>query len=46
VKTEQAFVLLRPTWSVDQAEHDKLKEDARTRILEFQQQQQSQQQVR
>ncbi len=42
VKTEQTFTLLRPTWSIDQAEHDKLKEDARTRILEFQQQQSQQ----
>jgi general secretion pathway protein I len=32
----QSFMLLRPTWSVDQAERSKLKEDAKTRILELQ----------
>jgi general secretion pathway protein I len=36
-KTVQTFVLLRPTWSVDTAERDKLRQEARTRILELQQ---------
>lgn len=35
-KLTQTFVLLRPTWSIDAAEHDKLRQDARTRILELQ----------
>lgn len=34
------FVLLRPTWSIDPGERDKLKEDAKTRILELQGQKQ------
>lgn len=33
----QTFTLLRPTWSVDVAERDKLRQDTRTRILELQQ---------
>jgi general secretion pathway protein I len=41
-KTEQTFMLLRPTWSIDQAERDKLREAARTRIMEIQQQRASQ----
>lgn len=32
----QNFRLLRPTWSIDPAERSKLKEDAKTRILEVQ----------
>lgn len=36
VKTTQTFTVLRPTWSTDQAEHDKLREDAKSRILELQ----------
>ena len=32
----QNFLLLRPTWVVDPAERSKLKEDAKTRILEIQ----------
>lgn len=36
VKTVQNFLLLRPTWSTDVAEQSKLKEEARTRILEMQ----------
>jgi general secretion pathway protein I len=35
-KTVQTFTLLRPTWTVDPAEHDKLREEAKTRILELQ----------
>jgi general secretion pathway protein I len=35
-KTTQTFLVLRPTWSIDAAEHDKLRQDARTRILELQ----------
>lgn len=35
-KTVQTFTLLRPTWSVDPAEHDKLLEDVKTRILQLQ----------
>lgn len=30
------FLLLRPTWVIDPAERSKLKEDAKTRILELQ----------
>ena len=37
-KTVETFTLLRPTWSIDPAEHDKLREDAKTRILQIQQQ--------
>jgi general secretion pathway protein I len=36
VKTEQSFLLFRPTWSTDLAEQGKLKEDAKMRILEIQ----------
>jgi general secretion pathway protein I len=36
-KSTQTFMLLRPTWSTDVAEHDKLRQDARTRIVELQQ---------
>ncbi len=32
----ESFLLLRPTWSIDPAERGKLMEDAKTRILEFQ----------
>lgn len=35
-KTTQTFMLLRPTWVVDTAERDKLREEAKTRILELQ----------
>ena len=35
-KQTQTFMLLRPTWVVDAAERDKLKQDAKTRILELQ----------
>jgi type II secretion system protein I len=32
----ESFLLLRPTWVIDPAERGKLKEDAKTRILELQ----------
>ncbi len=35
-KTVQTFTVLRPTWAIDPAERDKLRQDARTRILEMQ----------
>jgi general secretion pathway protein I len=35
-KTTQTFTLLRPTWVIDAAERSKLKEEAKTRILEIQ----------
>ena len=35
-KQSQTFMLLRPTWVIDTAERDKLKEDAKTRIYELQ----------
>lgn len=35
-KLTQSFMLLRPTWSIDVAERDKLKQEARTRIQEIQ----------
>lgn len=35
-KITENFLLLRPTWSTDAAERTKLKEDAKTRILELQ----------
>ncbi len=35
-KTVETFTVLRPTWSVDEGERSKLKEDARTRILQMQ----------
>lgn len=35
-KTVETFTLLRPTWSIDVAEHDKLREDAKKRIMEMQ----------
>ena len=34
-KTTQTFTLLRPTWVIDTAERDKLREDVRTRIAEI-----------
>lgn len=34
-KTTQTFTLLRPTWSIDTAERDQLREDVKTRILEL-----------
>lgn len=34
-KLVQNFMLLRPTWSIDAAERGKLKEEAKTRILEL-----------
>lgn len=36
LKLTQTFMLLRPTWSTEVAERDKLREEAKTRILEFQ----------
>ncbi len=39
-KTVETFTVLRPTWTIDQAEHDKLRQDAKARILELQNQQQ------
>ena len=35
-KSTQTFLLLRPTWSVDTGERDKLREDAKSRIAEIQ----------
>jgi general secretion pathway protein I len=35
-KQAHVFMLLRPTWVIDQAERGKLKEDAKQRILEIQ----------
>ena len=35
-KIVQTFTLLRPTWVIDAAERSKLKEEAKTRILELQ----------
>jgi type II secretory pathway component PulJ len=35
-KTVQTFTVLRPTWVIDAAERSKLKEEAKTRILEIQ----------
>jgi general secretion pathway protein I len=35
-KVVQNFTLLRPTWSIDVAERDKLKADVKTRIYELQ----------
>jgi general secretion pathway protein I len=32
----QSFIVLRPTWVIDPAERSKLKEEAKTRILELQ----------
>ncbi len=32
----QSFIVLRPTWVIDVAERSKLKEEAKTRILELQ----------
>jgi hypothetical protein len=32
----QTFTVLRPTWVVDAAERDKLREDAKQRILDLQ----------
>lgn len=34
--TTQTLMLLRPTWSIDPAERDKLRQEARDRILELQ----------
>lgn len=36
-RVAQTFTLLRPTWSVDPAERDKLRQEVRTRIAELQQ---------
>lgn len=36
-KTVQTFLVLRPTWSTDQAERSKLHEEAKARIMEMQQ---------
>lgn len=38
-KTVETFTLLRPTWSDDAAERDKLREEAKTRIMQMQQEQ-------
>jgi general secretion pathway protein I len=35
-KIVQTFTVLRPTWSIDPAERDKLRQDAKARILELQ----------
>jgi len=35
-KTVETFTLLRPTWSIDAGEHDKLREVAKKRIMEMQ----------
>lgn len=35
-KTVETFTLLRPTWSIDAAERSKLREDAKSRILQLQ----------
>lgn len=35
-KTVEHFTVLRPTWSVDTTERDKLREDAKNRILQLQ----------
>jgi hypothetical protein len=35
-KNVQTFTVLRPTWVVDVAERDKLREDVKTRILDIQ----------
>jgi len=35
-RVTQSFVVMRPTWVIDAAERGKLKEDAKTRILELQ----------
>lgn len=35
-RVTQGFLVLRPTWVIDAAERGKLKEDAKTRILELQ----------
>jgi general secretion pathway protein I len=35
-KNVDTFTVLRPTWTVDQAERDKLRADAKSRILEMQ----------
>lgn len=42
-KLVQTFTVLRPTWVIDAVERGKLKEDAKTRILEIQQKQKQQQ---
>ena len=36
----ETFVLLRPTWSIDPAERDKLREETKTRIRELQEKRQ------
>jgi general secretion pathway protein I len=36
-KVTQTFTVLRPTWSIDTAERDKLREETRKRITELQQ---------
>ena len=35
-RVTQSFVVMRPTWVIDAGERGKLKEDAKTRILELQ----------
>ena len=35
-RVTQSFLVMRPTWVIDAAERGKLKEDAKTRILELQ----------
>jgi general secretion pathway protein I len=42
-KLVQTFTVLRPTWVIDAVERGKLKEEAKTRILEIQQKKQQQQ---
>lgn len=41
-KVVQTFTVLRPTWVIDAAERGKLKEEAKTRIMEIQQKRQQQ----
>jgi general secretion pathway protein I len=36
LRSTENFLVLRPTWSIDPGERGKLKEDAKTRILELQ----------
>ena len=35
-KTVETFTVLRPTWTIDAAEHDKLQQDVKNRILQLQ----------
>jgi len=39
-KNTETFLVLRPTWSIDEAERSKLREDAKKRIQDIQQAQQ------